>query len=152
VTVYDWKQLSKRQLNTYARLYLQGEFVRFGAEILNGNQDPQADFSVMTSQKYGVKVRALRWFNRPHESNYAFVEKSKLALREELLVALVLLQDRLPAEAFLIPTLAWKQPNRLLVNPDYEHKESAPEWGIRVYASTLPLLEPFRMETIVATL
>jgi hypothetical protein len=143
VTVYDWRPLTKRQVNRYARLHAQAEFVRLGVELLDETGDLQADFGIIATREYGVKVRGARWFGRP---NYAFLEKEKLTLRKELLVALVLLADRCPPEVFLIPSLAWKRPSRLLVDRDYEGRESRPEWGIVLSSSTMPFLEPFQME------
>jgi hypothetical protein len=150
VTVYDWSPLTKRQVNRYAWLYTQAEFVRHGVKLLDETGDHQADFGVTAIREYGVKVRGYRWFDRPRYQNYPFVEKEKLTLREELLV---LLEDQCPPEVFLIPSLAWRQPTRLLVDRDYgEGRKSPPEWGIVLTKSTLPLLEPFQMERQVRNL
>jgi hypothetical protein len=86
------------------------------------------------------------------EGNYVFFRKKFFELRNTLLAALIVLRQHEPPHAFLIPSIAWAEPDALLCSMDYEGKKSEPEWGIRLSARNLPLLERFAFEQQVAQL
>ena len=50
---------------------------------------------------------------------------------------------------YLIPSIAWNQPDSLLVSRDYEGKKSRPEWGLNISEKNLPLLERFPFDEVV---
>jgi hypothetical protein len=63
----------------------------------------------------------------------------------------VLLEDQ-PPDLYLIPATAWEAPNTLLVDRDYEGKQSKPEWGLNLSTKNFPLLANFRFDGAVASL
>jgi hypothetical protein len=90
-------------------------------------------------QQIEVHVRTLR------TPVYAFWLKKHFHLASNRLAALVLLLDGQPPAAYLVPAVAWREPNALLVSRDYEGLASEPEWGLNLSGRTLPMLDEYRI-------
>jgi hypothetical protein len=56
--------------------------------------------------------------------------------------------DRLP-EFYLIPAAAWKTPNDLFCDKDYEGLKSKPEYGLNISAKNNMLLLPYNFENVI---
>lgn len=84
--------------------------------------------------------------------NYIFAQKNKFLLKENLFMAVVLFNEGNLPELFLISSLAWQNPNQLIVSRDYEGKKSKPEWGLNLSQRNLDALEKFRFDEVVNTL
>jgi hypothetical protein len=64
----------------------------------------------------------------------------------------VLLYPGQEPQLYLIPATAWREPNALLVDREYEGLKSAPEWGLNLSEKNAPLLAGFVFGTMVEQL
>ena len=147
--IYDWSGLNKQQLGLYAKLHARAEFVRHGFAVYEVEAPARpSDFKScrLGGQVYGVRVRSL------FRSNYMFLVKERFPLRKDLVVVVALLRSGEPAELFLIPSLAWRHPDALLRDRDYEDDASKPEWGLTLTGQSLSLLDGYRFRDQLANL
>ena len=84
-----------------------------------------------------IQVKSIR------EKGYVFMQKEKFDLSSDLYLALAILDEGEEPRLFLIPSIAWKQPNALLVDRDYIGKKSKPEWGLNLSKKNVVLLEEY---------
>lgn len=146
---YSWSRLNKQQVGRFAEYFVKMEFALYGFEVYTAEVDDRGiDFVVRhgTGGFNEVQVKSVR------ESNYVFMQKSKFPLRPDRLLALVLLEEDQPPDLYLIPATAWQFPNALLVGRDYEGLKSKPEWGVQLSACNLPLLGPYKFDSVVGSL
>ncbi len=146
---YDWDRLNHLQLGRYAEYYAKMEFTLYGFDVYTSEVDDRGiDFVIRrdVDRYYDVQVKSAR------RLNYIFIRKDVFALRDSLLAAVVLFQRYELPQLYLIPSIAWQQPDALLVSRDYEGKKSKPEWGFNLSQRNLPLLERFAFDRIVQTL
>ena len=138
----EWSALSKREAGAVGVDAVKGAFRRAGYTVFESEETrTPTRFAVARDRgpMYDVRVRTCR----PPGGNYTFLTKSELELSESVFVVLVLLHEGESPELYLIPSLAWREPNSLLVDRDYEGLASAPEWGISLSGKSLPLLAEF---------
>lgn len=87
---------------------------------------------------------------------YVYIPKTTFPARNHQALALVMFFESEPEAAYLIPGSVFRQPQatltRLIKNRDYVGKQSAPEYGLNLTETTLPLLERFRFEDMVRSL
>jgi len=80
-------------------------------------------------------------------TGYVFVTKETWSyeLRDNLYLALVLLENNKMPNIYLIPSLAWKLPNDLLRDREYgkEGQTCKPEWGINISKKNMTILEQY---------
>ena len=83
---------------------------------------------------------------------YVFTPKSKTPLKADRVVVFVYLVDGCDPALFLIPSLAWRNPDALLKDRNYgPGKKSEPEWGLNISAKTMPLLETYAFDGAIAS-
>ena len=71
-----------------------------------------------------------------------FIKKDKLVMDDRHLVCFLhFIENELP-EIYVIPATAWKNPNAVLVDRNYDK----PEWGINFSNKNQTLLEQYRPE------
>ena len=124
---YQWSSLTPLQVGRDAKCLVKREFGLHGFDISPPEVDEKGiDFVVSKEpgKYYDVKVKSCR------ENNYIFLEKDKFKLRDNLLAAVVVYLEGKPPELFLIPSLSWNHPDKLLKDRNYEGKKSKPEWGL----------------------
>ena len=92
-----------------------------------------------------IQVKATRGMN------YVFMRKSVFPIHPSRYLAYVAFDGEADPDVFLVPSTAWATPNRLFVNRDYAGKRSAPEYGLNLSIATRPLLDPYRIEDVIAT-
>jgi hypothetical protein len=144
-----WSELNPKQVGKYAEYVTQMEFTQHGFDVYSAEIDDKGiDFILRREnngsiQYYDVQVKSIR------ESGYIFFPKSKFKPINNLLAAIVIFMDNESAKLYLIPSLAWKSPDALLVSHDYEGKQSDPEWGINISKKNMPLIERFAFHDIV---
>lgn len=84
---------------------------------------------------------------RVNTTGYVFVSKEawKNELRENLYLALVLLENHKMPTIYFIPSTAWQTPNELLRDRDYdkEDQKSKPEWGVNISKKNMELLQQY---------
>lgn len=144
---YVWSQLNKQQVGAYTEYFVKMELTMHGFQVYSTEVDDRSiDFVARRDAGpfIEVQVKSLRDFG------YVFLQKSKFVLSDTLYVALGLLCDGKPPELYLVPSRAWETPNALFVSRDYgEGMKSEPEWGLNLSKKNMPLLEPYRFETVV---
>ena len=136
-----WSDLSKPQVAGVGVQLISQKFTSAGFSVVTPSERTPTRLVV---QRYGGPAYSVRVATcRPPGGNYAFFTKKTMALADDTLVTLVLLQDGCAPALFLIPTVAWRDPTPLLVDREYEGMQSEPEWGISVTGKSRPLLKPF---------
>ena len=137
---YRWDQLNKLQLGAYAEYFVKMEFTMYGFQVYTSEVDDRGIDFVCRHERgpfYEIQVKSCRG------AGYVFVQKDKFDLRDELVLALVRFEEGKVPELSLIPALAWRTPDGLLVDHDYEGLKSKPEWGINLSQRNLPLLSRY---------
>lgn len=142
---YDWARLNGLQVGRYGEYFAKMEFTLLGFDVYGAEVDDKGIDLVIrrdVDRFYDVQVKTVRLPG----GDYVFFRKSVFELRETLIAALIVLRQHEPPRMFLIPSLAWREPNALLCDMTYDGKKSEPEWGIRLSAKNLPLLQPFAFD------
>ena len=144
---YNWNNLTHLQLGKCAEYFVKLEFIYHGFDVYSPEVDEHGiDLIARKNEElYDVQVKSVR------NLNYIFFLKDKFTPRKNLLAAIILFFEGELPQLYLIPSLAWLEPNKLLVSRDYEGKKSKPEWGL-VLSPNLPLLLDFSFEKIVEEL
>jgi hypothetical protein len=142
----DWSKLSSLQLGRYAEYFAKMEFASYGLEVYTTEVDDHGvDFIV--KDKNGrfceIQVKSLRG------KGYVFMPKSKFDINNKnlYLTLLVFENGKLP-DIFLIPAEAWRVPNEVFVDRNYDKpgQKSAPEYGINISHKNYDILEIFKFE------
>jgi hypothetical protein len=142
----DWSKLSSLQLGRYAEYFAKMEFASYGLEVYTTEVDDHGvDFIV--KDKNGrfceIQVKSLRG------KGYIFMPKSKFDINNKnlYLTLLVFENGKLP-DIFLIPAEAWRVPNEVFVDRNYDKpgQKSAPEYGINISQKNYDILEIFKFE------
>ena len=146
---YDWSRLNHLQVGKYAEYFVKMECVLYGFDVYSAEVDDKGiDFVIRKGHDsyYDVQVKSSRGFN------YIFFPKVKFELRDNMLAAVVFFMPNEAPDLFLIPSTAWRAPNRCFVSRDYEGKKSNPEWGLSVTPTTYPMLAEYSFERIIERL
>ncbi len=146
---YEWSKLNSQQVGAFSEYFVKMEMTMYGFQVYSPEVDDRGiDFVVRygNSNFISIQVKSIR------KTNYVFMRKDKFKLSPDLYLALVILHERLAPTLYLIPSEAWKRPNRLLRNHDYEGKKSKPEWGLNLSKRNMDLLEDYAFSKIVANL
>jgi len=144
VRTFDWSGLSTAQLGRYGEYVVKMELARAGLDVYVPEVDNKGiDLVVRLGPgRYAeLQVKSVRAFS------YVFMRKSTFPLDEARYLVLARFSNGQWPDVFLIPAITWLQPGDLFVSRDYEGLKSAPEWGLRLSAKAMPLLEPYRLST-----
>lgn len=133
---WRWSKLTRAEVREHGRAVARGAIERAG---FTTEQEGSVIRASRRDQHIEVHVRTLR------DPVYAFWPKKTFPLSPNLFAALVLLVDTRPPAAYLVPAIAWRTPNALLVSRDYEGLASDPEWGLNLSGRTQPLLDQYRI-------
>ncbi len=143
----NWSKLSRMQLGQYAEYYAKMEFASYGFEVYTSEVDDHGvDFIVKnpTSKRfYEIQVKAIRNYN------YVLIKKSKMPeLTENRLVCYLHFFDEKLPDVFVIPVTAWKTPNAVFVDRNYDgpNQKSVPEWGINISRKNYHLLNEYKTD------
>ncbi len=150
---YSWGELNHLQVGKYAEYFVKMEFTQHGFDVYSSEVDDRGiDFVVRKerpnkmSDYYDIQVKSVR------ETGYVFFPKEKFNLRDNLLAAAVIFPESEAPQLYLIPSMAWKRPDALLVDHEYVGKKSDPEWGLNISKKNMPLLERFAFHETVKKL
>ena len=146
---YQRSRLNKQQVGAYAEYFVKMELTMYGFQVYETEVDDRGiDFIARFEDGpfIEVQVKSLR------SLGYAFAQKEKFAHREHLFMALALFTEGTSPALYLIPSLAWRTPNQLLVSRDYEGLKSKPEWGLNLSQKNMAVLEQYRFDQIVSQL
>lgn len=146
---FDWKKLNKQQVGTYAEYFVKMEFTMYGFQVYGSEVDDRGIDFVARYEKgpyLSVQVKSLR------KNGYVFVQKEKFEISPDWYLALAILKQGRAPTLYLIPSEAWKSPNSLLVDHEYEDKKSKAEWGLNISIKNMPLLDEFKFQAMVTKL
>lgn len=127
--------LTNIELNKKAKEIVKEKFKEYGAKIIEKDRI----FSIKTKEGKGIKV-LVKSIRRPTE--YVLILKKHMDARQDnFYIALVIFTgDNIP-ELFLIPAIAFLEPNDLLRDrPKYKE----PEFGMNVSNKNMPLLNIYK--------
>ncbi len=143
---YQWLRLNNQQVGAYAEYFVKMELTMYGFQVYETEVDDRGiDFIARFENGPFIEIQV----KSTRSLNYIFAQKEKFILRENLYMAVVLFNEGNLPELFLISSLAWQNPNQLLVSRDYEGKKSKPEWGLNLSQKNLHALEKFRFDEVV---
>jgi hypothetical protein len=151
---FNFEHLNHLQIGKVGEYWVKLFLTLAGFDIYTTEVDDKGiDFVIRTSvdKHLDVQVKAIRLAT----TSYVFVEKERweFKLRENLFMALVLIENNAPPATYLIPSTAWLVPNLVFKDRDFgEGKKSKPEWGINLSKRNLPLLEQFQILTQIQTI
>jgi len=146
----DWSKLNHLQLGRYAEYYAKMEFASYGFEIYTSEVDDHGiDFiaKYKDGRFFELQVKAVR------QTNYIFMKKDKWNICDlnTYLILMVFSDGKLP-DVYLIPATAWKTPNSLLCDKDYDGLKSAPEYGVNISKKNKPLLDAYKIEAAIKSI
>ena len=150
---YMYGHLRPAEVNRQAKEVTADQFRSAGFFVqLSAGRGQPADLRVRSTSgnRFDVKVRSARL--RPDRGSYAFWEKHRFPLRNDLLMAVVTFSDGMPPQVYLIPSIQWTAPNTLIKDRDYPGLKSAPEWGLELSEAQLPALAEYRFSRSVQQL
>ena len=145
----EWSRLNPLQVGHLAEQYVSMAFTVHGFSVFRTEVDDRGiDMVVRTSggTHYDVQVKSVRGLN------YVFFPKASFPLADSMLGALVIFFEGKEPDLYLIASIAWREPNDLLVSRDYEGKKSKPDWGLNLSQRNLHLLKPYRFDEQVGAL
>lgn len=146
----NWSDLNNLQLGRYAEYYAKMEFASYGFEVYTSEVDDHGiDFIIKDKNAtyYEIQVKSIR------QGNYVFMQKSKWNIDNPYAyLTLLLFKDGMLPETYLIPATAWKIPNDLLCDKNYDGLKSKPEYGINISKKNMPLLQQYKFEEVITSL
>lgn len=148
----NWSILNSLQLGRYAEYFAKMEFASYGLEVFSSEVDDRGiDFIVKDNRGrfMEIQVKSLRG------TGYVFAQKSKFNLtNQNLFMTLLIFKEGQMPDIFLIPSEAWKIPNEVFVDRNYDKPEqtSKPEYGINISNKNYNILEIFKFEDAIQDL
>ena len=146
---YSWKKLNRQQVGAFSEYFVKMELTMLGFQVYSTEVDDRGiDFVTRYEQGpfVAIQVKSVR------EKGYVFMQKEKFQLSSNLYLALAILKEGVEPLLYLIPSLAWKRPNALLVDRDYIGKKSKPEWGVNISYKNMELLNEYLFAKTVTQL
>ena len=146
---YEWSKLNRQQVGAFSEYFVKMEMMMHGFQVYSTEVDDRGvDFVVRYENGpfLSIQVKSIR------EKGYVFMQKEKFKLSRDLYLALAILHEEVEPRLYLIPSTAWKKPNELLVDRDYEGKKSKPEWGLNLSKKNMGLLEDYAFSKILPKL
>ncbi len=146
---FEWSKLNHLQVGRYAEYYVGMEFTLHGFSVFSSEVDDRGIDCVIRKDEntyYDIQIKSTR------DLNYIFFPKDKFSPRKNLFAAVVLYSDGEMPQIYLIPSLEWTRPSKLLKGRDYVGKKSKPEWGINLSKTNLGLLDQYKLDNIIKTL
>ena len=144
---WNWNRLSSMQIGRYGEYLAKMEMILMGFDVYSAEVDERGiDFVLRTEpdKYYDVQVKTA------FKSNYIYFRKSKFCIRPALLVLFIRLVQHQSPSLYLIPSVAWKNPDKiLLVERDYPDGNSEPEFGLNVTKKSIKLLEKYQLENSI---
>ena len=145
-----WSKLNSLQLGRYAEYYSKMEFASYGFEVYTSEVDDHGiDFIVKTKSGIFLEIQVKSIL----KTKYVFMQKEKWNVDSPTTyLSLLLFEEGKLPEAYLIPATAWKNPNTLLCDKDYEGLKSKPEYGLNLSKKNMQLLLDYRLEDVIAAM
>lgn len=142
----EWSKLNHLQLGQYGEYYAKMEFTSYNYEVYTSEVDDHGvDFVAKapgTNTFCEIQVKSMC------KGSYIFISKDKIEMDDRHLVCFLHFEDGKMPDVYIIPITAWKTPNAVLVDRNYDKpgQKSKPEWGINYSKKNRDLLEQYRIE------
>jgi len=152
MATFNWSNLNRLQLGRYAEYLIKMEFTKLGFSVFSPEVDDRGiDFVIRTPREQYCEVQVKSSRRSGSGFNYQCWAKGEntMQIGEHSYIALVLFKDGDEPCLYLIPTTAWKEPNRLFVDRVYS---TGPEYGLNLSIRNLRLLHPFAFSERASTL
>lgn len=152
---HAWSKLNNQQVGAYAEYYFKMEFTMAGFQVYSTEVDDRGiDF--VARHEMGpfreIQVKSVR-LDPQKPTSYVFMQKTKFALRDDLLLALALFYEGREPELFLVPSGRWRSPDRIFSDRPYGGTlKSKPEWGLSITRKTLPIINEFAFDRTIGAL
>nr|WP_050754072.1 hypothetical protein [Pseudobacteroides cellulosolvens] len=126
------------------------EFASYGFEVYTSEVDDHGIDFIAKNKKGNfleLQVKSIR------QTNYVFIQKEKWNINNfHTYLILLIFEDGKMPEVFLISATAWRNPNELFCDKDYEGLKSKPEYGLNLSKKNMPLLVPYKIEKVIVSL
>lgn len=142
----DWSKLNHMQLGQYGEYYAKMEFTSYNYEVYTSEVDDHGiDFVAKAPGEsifYEVQVKSMC------RGNYTFILKDKIKMDDRHLVCFLHFIDGQMPDVYIIPITAWKTPNSVLVDRNYDKpgQKSKPEWGINYSEKNKHLIAQYKID------
>jgi hypothetical protein len=146
---YNWKKLNRQQVGAFSEYFVKMELTMHGFQVYSTEVDDRGiDFVARRDKGFflSIQVKSIR------KKGYVFLQKDKFDIAPDWFLALAILNEGKEPDLYLIPAEAWKTPDALFVDRDYEGKKSKPEWGLNLSVKNMPLLEPYLFENMATSI
>lgn len=148
-SLIEYDQINHLQVGRIGEYIVKLDLTLLGFDVYTTEVDDKGiDFVIRgkNSEFIEIQVKTIR----KEKTNYVFVTKEtwRNILRENLFLALVVLQNQKAPELYLIQATEWMNENELLRDRNYdgENQKSKPEWGINISNKNMGLLEKYKIE------
>jgi hypothetical protein len=139
-TTNKWSNLNHIELNRYGKELITNKLIQLGMSIRELNKDLIAHGPNGVEKR--IQVKCIR-----SSTKYVLLPKSRFdANDEELILLLIIFHETKQPDYYLIPSIAFKEPNDLF--KDRDHYE-VPEYGMNVSAKNLDLLNNYKLDNNV---
>ncbi len=147
-----WSKLKNQQLGAYAEYFFKMELTMAGFQVYSTEVDDRGvDFIVRheSGPFREIQVKSLR-VDPQRPSGYVFLQKSKFALRCDVLLAMALFYEGREPDLYLVPAERWLTPDNVFCDRSYGGSlKSKPEWGLSITRKGLPSLKQFSFDETV---
>jgi hypothetical protein len=148
---YVWSKLNRQQIGAFCEYFVKMELTMHGLQVYGTEVDDRGVDFVARYERgpfLEIQVKSLR------SLGYVFMQKDKFPISESTWLALGLLFEGTAPQLFLVPSIAWRSPNALFADRNYEKEglKSPPEWGLNISNKNMSLLEPFRFDYMLEKL
>lgn len=144
-----YEGLSHLAIGRIAEYWTKLALTFYGLDVYTSEVDNIGiDFVVRSAdgRHFDIQVKSIRLSTTSYIFIPKFNEWEESRLRDNLYLALVIIQKQKPPELYLIPSTTWLKESTFFKSRDYEGKKSKPEWGINISGKNLPLLDEFSLE------
>jgi hypothetical protein len=141
---FDFSNLTTLYVGQFGEQLVKLYFIVNGIDTYEPLIDDKGiDFVARVNDEkfYDIQVKTIRLKKEP---SYIFFHKKSWGnkLRDNLLVAVVVLEAEKSPQLLLIPASAWQTAtdDKIFADRNYEGKKSPPEWGLTITLKKLPYL------------
>jgi hypothetical protein len=138
-TGLQWSQLGRTERIALGKTLVRDRLERQGCAVASPRSLIDGRLAVRTPSGRALEV----FVSTQKVGGYVFWTKQRLELDPDRFAAIVLLIDGEDPELYLVPTTEWRTAGPPFTNRDNLGKRSAPEYGISLAHSSLPMLERY---------
>ncbi len=148
----DYQKLRPLQVGRIGEYLVKLNLTLHGFDVYTTEVDDKGiDFIIrLDADNYiDIQVKTIRSL-----SSYVYIDKSSKSwqqpFKQNLYLALVILSNDTFSDIYLIPAIAWNNPNALFKSRDYHGSEkSKPDWGLNLSKKNMGLLSIYKFDNIL---